>query len=100
MRYQHLYFLRKYGRSAAAEELVVDSALASWAFLSDCKENLYDSILSAEPSWLEMRNIGVGFWFTNTTQLRTKVNKHFHPYPRLHIDKKNEIYVLILFGFL
>lgn len=75
VRYQHLYFLRKYGRSAAAEELVVDSALASWAFLSDCKENLYDSILSAEPSWLEMRNIGVGFWFTNTTQLRTKMEK-------------------------
>ncbi|KAJ0961111.1 hypothetical protein J5N97_000926 [Dioscorea zingiberensis] len=75
VRYQHLYFLRKYGRSAAAEELVVDSAVASWAFLSDCKENLFDSIFSVESSWLEMRNMGVGYWFINTTQLRTKMEK-------------------------
>lgn len=54
-------------------ELVVDSGLIGWAFHSDCQENLFNSLLPNEPSWHEMRNIGVGFWYTNATQLRLKV---------------------------
>ncbi|KAF8395631.1 hypothetical protein HHK36_019581 [Tetracentron sinense] len=73
VRFQRLYFLRRFGRLATMEELVVNSELIGWAFHSDCQENLFDSVLSKEPSWREMRNFGVGFWFTNATQLRTRL---------------------------
>lgn len=62
------------------EELDVSSELIGWAFHSDCHENLFNSLLSAEPSWEEMRSIGVGFWYSNVTQLRLKVLKK----PNLH----------------
>ncbi|KAF8395669.1 hypothetical protein HHK36_019619 [Tetracentron sinense] len=75
VRFQRLYFLRRFGRLATMEELVVNSELIGWAFHSDCQENLFDSVLSNEPSWQEMRNFGVGFWFTNATQLRTRTEK-------------------------
>ncbi|XP_058100511.1 uncharacterized protein LOC131245220 isoform X2 [Magnolia sinica] len=75
VRYQQLYILRKFGRLAAAEELIVDSGSIVWAFQSDCQDNLFSSFLSNEPSWIEMRNLGVGFWFTNVAQLRTRMEK-------------------------
>lgn len=55
------------------EELDIDSSLIVWAYHSDCEENLFGSVLPNEPSWPQMRNLGVGFWFTNAAQLRTKV---------------------------
>ncbi|OVA14729.1 WD40 repeat [Macleaya cordata] len=75
VRFQQLCFLRRFGRLAAMDELVVDSGLIGWAFHSDCQENLLNSVLSNEPSWLEMRKFGVGFWFTNATQLRARMEK-------------------------
>ncbi|XP_043715744.1 uncharacterized protein LOC122664110 [Telopea speciosissima] len=75
LRFQQFYFLRRSGRSACAEDLVVDSELMGWAFHSDCRENLFRSFLSNEPSWKEMRNLGVGFWFTNSAELRTRMEK-------------------------
>lgn len=55
------------------EELVVSSGLIGWAFHSDCHDNLFNSLPSTEPSWEEMRSMGVGFWYTNVSQLRVKV---------------------------
>ncbi|KAK3036066.1 hypothetical protein RJ639_029819 [Escallonia herrerae] len=75
VRFQKLYFVRRFGRLPSVEDLVIDSELTAWAFHSDSQENLFNSLLSSEPSWQEMRNIGVGFWYTNATQLRLKMEK-------------------------
>ncbi|KAK9035763.1 hypothetical protein V6N11_077793 [Hibiscus sabdariffa] len=75
LRFQQLLFSQRFGRSASSEELVVDSGLIAWAFHSDCQETLFSSFLSNDPSWPEMRTLGVGFWFTNATQLRTRMEK-------------------------
>lgn len=74
VRFQRLYSIRKFG-PLATEEFIVNSRLFAWAFQSDCQDSLLNSLLSAEPSWLEMRNLGVGFWFTGASQLRTRMEK-------------------------
>lgn len=68
-----MQFLRRDSRSASLEELAIDSRLIGWAYHSDCQEILLDSVSSNEPTWQEMRSLGVGIWFTNTTQLRIRV---------------------------
>lgn len=73
LRFQQLHFFRRFGRSPSVEELVGDSRLMSWALHSDCQENLFCYFLPNEPSWKEMQTLGVGFWFTNVAQLRTRV---------------------------
>ena len=73
MRFQQQRFLRRDGRSASLEELTIDSRLIGWAYHSDCQQNLLDSVISKEPTWQEMRSLGVGIWFTDTTQLRARV---------------------------
>ncbi|BFG22185.1 hypothetical protein CerSpe_084590 [Prunus speciosa] len=75
LRFQQLHSFRKHGRLASVEELVVDSKLIGWAYHSDCQENLFGSFLPNDPSWQEMRNLGIGFWFTNTAQLRSRMEK-------------------------
>ncbi|KAJ4728093.1 Transducin family protein/WD-40 repeat protein [Melia azedarach] len=75
LRFQQLCSFRRFGKLASVEELVVDSRLIGWAFHSDCQETLLGSVLPNEPSWPEMRALGVGFWFTNVTQLRTRMEK-------------------------
>ncbi|XP_020701269.1 uncharacterized protein LOC110113162 [Dendrobium catenatum] len=75
VRFQHFQFLRKVGRVAAREEFAIESWLVAWACQSDCQENLLNSILSTEPSWLEMRNLGLGYWLTNASQLRARMEK-------------------------
>ncbi|KAB2056480.1 hypothetical protein ES319_A11G105200v1 [Gossypium barbadense] len=75
LRFQQLLFLQRFGRSASLEDLVVDSGLIAWAFHSDCQETLFGSFLPNEPSWPAMQTLGIGFWFTNATQLRTRVEK-------------------------
>lgn len=75
VRFQQKYFQQKNGRSAVGEELVIGSELTGWAFHSDCQENLFVSLLPNEPAWQEMRSMGAGFWFTNETQLRAKMEK-------------------------
>ena len=79
MRFQLQYFAKIYGRLPLAGELVVSSEQIGWAFHSDCEENLFDSLLSNEPSWQEMRDVGVGYWYTNTSQLRLKVPSVANP---------------------
>ncbi|KAJ9546551.1 hypothetical protein OSB04_019094 [Centaurea solstitialis] len=73
VRFQQLYSVRRLGRLPSMGELVIDSALIGWAFHSDCQESLFESLLKNESSWHEMRNMGVGFWYTNKSQLRVKV---------------------------
>ncbi|RAL54218.1 hypothetical protein DM860_004689 [Cuscuta australis] len=75
MRFQQLYFVERYHRSPLVGELVAQSALIGWAFHSACQETLFDSLISNDPSWQEMRDLGIGFWFTNVTQLRSKMEK-------------------------
>lgn len=75
LKFQQLHFFRSFGRSPSVEELVGDSRLMSWAFHSDCQENLLSSFLPNEPSWKEMQTLGVGFWFTNVAQLRARMEK-------------------------
>ncbi|XP_074279658.1 uncharacterized protein LOC141604964 isoform X2 [Silene latifolia] len=75
IRLQQLEFHIRDGTKPSVEELVVDSQLIGWAFQSDCHMNLFDTIIPTEPTWAEMRKIGIGFWFANLTDLRTKMEK-------------------------
>nr|XP_018623449.1 uncharacterized protein LOC104087701 isoform X2 [Nicotiana tomentosiformis] len=75
VRFQQLYFVQRFRRLPSEGELVVYSGLIGWAFHSDCQENLFDSLLSKEPSWQEMRDMGVGLWYTSMAQLRVKMEK-------------------------
>lgn len=74
VKYQQRYFAFRFGTSPLVGELVVPSELIGWAFHSECQENLFNSLLPNEATWEEMRDMGVGFWYTNTTSLRTKVH--------------------------
>ncbi|KAK9749540.1 hypothetical protein RND81_02G133100 [Saponaria officinalis] len=75
IRLQQLELHIRCSRKPSVDELAVDSQLIGWAFHSDCHMNLFDTILPTEPTWEEMRKIGVGFWLTNLTDLRTKMEK-------------------------
>ncbi|GFP88205.1 dmx-like protein 1 [Phtheirospermum japonicum] len=75
VRFQRLHFAKRFSRSPLVEELVASSGLIGWAYHSDCRDNLFNSLLSAEPSWEEMRSMGVGFWYTNAAQLRVKMER-------------------------
>ncbi|PPD89135.1 hypothetical protein GOBAR_DD13933 [Gossypium barbadense] len=90
LRFQQLLFLQRFGRSASLEDLVVDSGLIAWAFHSDCQETLFGSFLPNEPSWPAMRTLGVGFWFTNATQLRTRAKRQMESWARMHMLKKKD----------
>ncbi|XP_042377288.1 uncharacterized protein LOC121970563 isoform X1 [Zingiber officinale] len=74
VRFQYLYSMRRSG-GVVAEDLPVNSRLAAWAFQSDCQDDLLNSVLSSDPSWVDMRNLGVGLWYTNASQLRTRMEK-------------------------
>ncbi|XP_055817097.1 uncharacterized protein LOC129886437 isoform X2 [Solanum dulcamara] len=75
VRFQQLYFVQRFGRLPSEGELVVYSGLIGWAFHSDCQDNLFDSLLSKQPTWQEMRDMGVGLWYTSVAQLRLKMEK-------------------------
>ncbi|XP_059312441.1 uncharacterized protein LOC132063754 isoform X1 [Lycium ferocissimum] len=75
VRFQQLYFVQRFGRLPSEGELVVYSGLIGWAFHSDCQDNLFDSLLSKQPSWQEMRDMGIGLWYTSVAQLRLKMEK-------------------------
>ncbi|KAF7844056.1 DmX-like protein 2 isoform A [Senna tora] len=75
LRFQQLQFVRNFSRVASVEELGVNSRLFVWAYHSDCKENLFGSVIPNEPSWQEMRALGIGFWFANVPQLRARMEK-------------------------
>ncbi|XP_057454842.1 uncharacterized protein LOC130746287 isoform X2 [Lotus japonicus] len=75
LRFQQLLFQRKFARAASFEELLVNSRLFVWAYHSDCLENLFGSVIPNEPSWQEMRALGMGFWFASIPQLRARMEK-------------------------
>ena len=73
LRFQQLLFLRKFARAASFEELLVNSRLFVWAYHSETLENLFGSVIRSEPSWQEMRALGMGFWYASVPQLRARV---------------------------
>lgn len=77
VKFQLQYFAQRFGRLPlkGKGELVASSELIGWAFHSDCQENLFNSLLSDEPSWPEMRDMGVGFWYSKPMELRSKMEK-------------------------
>ncbi|KAI9090375.1 hypothetical protein K1719_028710 [Acacia pycnantha] len=75
LRFQQLLFVRTFGRVATPEELIVNSRLFVWAYQSDCQESLFGSVIPNEPSWKEMQALGIGFWFANVPQLRSRMEK-------------------------
>ncbi|TVU34091.1 hypothetical protein EJB05_15917, partial [Eragrostis curvula] len=75
VKFQQLYALRRPDRSSSTEGCHVDSASIAWALQSDCQEDLLNSVLPADPTWPEMRKLGIGFWYTNVSLLRTKMEK-------------------------
>ncbi|KAL3700862.1 hypothetical protein R1sor_018884 [Riccia sorocarpa] len=57
-------------------EVSVDSKAIAWAFHSEAKQTLVDLCLPTQGStWPFMRALGMGFWFTDITQLRTTMEK-------------------------
>ncbi|XP_062213038.1 uncharacterized protein LOC133913785 [Phragmites australis] len=75
VQFQHHYALRRYGYLSSTEGCHVDSASIAWAFQSDCQDDLLNSVLPAEPTWPEMQKLGIGLWYTNVSQLRTRMEK-------------------------
>ncbi|KAG8051653.1 hypothetical protein GUJ93_ZPchr0001g33135 [Zizania palustris] len=75
VQFQHLYALRRSGDLSSADGCCVDSATIAWALQSDCQDDLLNSVLPAEPTWSAMRNLGIGLWYTNVSQLRTRMEK-------------------------
>ncbi|XP_015699102.1 uncharacterized protein LOC102707069 [Oryza brachyantha] len=75
VQFQRMYALRGSGDPSSAEAFHVDSTSIAWALQSECQDDLLNSVLPAEPTWAEMRNLGVGLWYTNVSQLRTKMEK-------------------------
>ncbi|KAL4586165.1 hypothetical protein LXL04_010797 [Taraxacum kok-saghyz] len=71
VRFQQLYC----SKSPTKGNLVINSSLIAWAFQSDCQESLFESLLKNDSSWDEMRTMGVGFWYTNKSQLRVKMER-------------------------
>jgi hypothetical protein len=81
VQFQRLYVLRRSGDSSSAEGCHVDSASIAWAFQSDCQDDLLNYVLPAESTWSEMQNLGTGLWYTNVSQLRTRVWKYLSRQP-------------------
>uniref|UniRef100_A0A7N0UFG9 RAVE complex protein Rav1 C-terminal domain-containing protein n=1 Tax=Kalanchoe fedtschenkoi TaxID=63787 RepID=A0A7N0UFG9_KALFE len=75
VRFQMMLTHKKSGQLPSMQDLMIDSKTICWAFHSDCQENLFSSLLPNEASWSDMRAIGFGFWFTDATKLRTKMEK-------------------------
>lgn len=73
MQFRQFHALRISEYSSSNEGCHVDSASIAWAFQSDCQEDLLNSVLPAEPTWPEMQKLGIGLWYTNVSQLRTRV---------------------------
>ncbi|XP_010518332.1 PREDICTED: uncharacterized protein LOC104793635 isoform X1 [Camelina sativa] len=75
LRFKQLFLARSSGETSSLEELDVDSSMIGWAFHSESKENLSGSLLPNESSWLQMRSLGFGFWYSNVAQLRLRMEK-------------------------
>ncbi|CAL4956245.1 unnamed protein product [Urochloa decumbens] len=75
VQFQQHHTLRRSGYSSSSEGFHVDSASIAWAFQSDCHDDLLNSVLPSEPTWPEMQKLGIGLWYTNVSQLRTRMEK-------------------------
>lgn len=75
VQFEQFHALRRSADSSSNEGCRVDSASIAWAFQSDCQDDLLNSVLPAEPTWPEMRKLGIGLWYTNVSQLRTRMEK-------------------------
>ncbi|CAL4963239.1 unnamed protein product [Urochloa decumbens] len=75
VQFQQHHALRRSGYSSSSEGFHVDSASIAWAFQSDCHDDLLNSVLPSEPTWPEMQKLGIGLWYTNVSQLRTRMEK-------------------------
>jgi hypothetical protein len=93
VQFQRLYALRRSGDSSSVEGRHVDSASIAWAFQSDCQDDLLNYVLPAESTWSEMQNLGIGLWYTNVSQLRTRVWKHLSQQPDV-----SELLVVFMFS--
>lgn len=54
--------------------LAIDSKAMAWALQSESKDAILDLCLHEQASWVDMRALGVGFWYTDVLLLRKKVN--------------------------
>ncbi|KAJ4797154.1 transducin family protein / WD-40 repeat family protein [Rhynchospora pubera] len=75
VQFQRRYLAQKFNRSVNEQDWHVGSALIAWAFQSACKDDLLSSTLSSEPTWSEMKALGIGFWYNDVAQLRAKMEK-------------------------
>ncbi|KAI5422049.1 uncharacterized protein LOC127076092 isoform X1 [Lathyrus oleraceus] len=75
LRFKQLLFQRKFARAASTEEMIINSRMFVWAYHSDCVENLFGSVIPNEPSWQQMRALGMGFWYSSIPQLRARMEK-------------------------
>nr|CAB3473281.1 unnamed protein product [Digitaria exilis] len=75
VQFRQLHALRRSGYSSISDGFHVDSASIAWAFQSDCQDDLLNSVLPLEPTWPEMQKLGIGLWYTNVSQLRTRMEK-------------------------
>lgn len=66
---------RENGKNVRIEALNVETKVMAWALQSDCKDTMLDVCMCGELSWPAMRALGVGFWLTDTSQLRTRMEK-------------------------
>ncbi|MCO5603439.1 hypothetical protein L7F22_057589 [Adiantum nelumboides] len=57
------------------EDLCLDTKAMAWALQSECKDTLLDLCLGSDTSWSAMRALGTGFWLTDTSQLRSRMEK-------------------------
>ncbi|KAI5078412.1 hypothetical protein GOP47_0006083 [Adiantum capillus-veneris] len=66
---------KKGGMFVRTEDLCLDAKAMAWAFQSECKDTLLDLCLGSEISWPAMRALGAGFWLTDISQLRSRMEK-------------------------
>ncbi|CAM6112755.1 unnamed protein product [Calypogeia fissa] len=64
------------GDGSDTKALVMESKAMAWALQSEFKENLLSLCLPDQSlSWSVMRALGVGYWFTDGTELRKMMEK-------------------------
>ncbi|XP_078431555.1 transducin family protein / WD-40 repeat family protein isoform X2 [Wolffia australiana] len=76
LQFQRFCSFRKTGKFDIREDMQADSSMIAWAFLSESQTSFISSLLSADSSWKEMKNIGIGFWLTDAVQLRSMEDRN------------------------
>ncbi|CAN8284476.1 unnamed protein product [Cochlearia groenlandica] len=94
LRFKQLYLARSSGKTASLEELDIDSSMIGWVFHSESQENLAASLLPNESSWQQMRSLGFGYWYSDATQLRSRMEKLAR---QQYLKNKNPKYCALLY---